>query len=479
VCALSLCGLGVLAPSARAQTGAQEPIRVESKEVFVPILVLDKRRAGKIRDMDEAPFYGQATGANAHLLTDVAVSGLSAKDFRILDDGSEQKIERVTLEPFYGDDRGAGVGKWVGPDVGPITGVPITPPHWPCYLIVYEQPPSARGSCHQIVVKVDRPNSLIYTRGGYCNLGDSAADPLVGTKIGARMEEYLNAGKEGGIGLSLAAFNSFGKTNQIVTNIVLGFPAKAQRSFDCYDPPDIDVLGIVYAKDGTVAARFSDLENLGVWSFVGETIPALLPQTPTTRCVMVGVPDQYETQLDLAPGNYNLQVIFRDGGKFGTAETRISVAPFDEKQIAVSDVALAATYHQLATEPQHIGAVLPQAYVPLVSKGFEVTPAADTHFRKGKPFYFYFEIYVPQPPGLPAKTIQAHLRILDSKSGKVVKSLEPANAAPYAKDGDPVIPIGGGIDISALPNGSYRLDVQATDSAGNATPWRSVDFTIE
>jgi len=47
------------------------------------------------------------------------------------------------------------------------------------------------------------------------------------------------------------------------------------------------------------------------------------------------------------------------------------------------------------------------------------------------------------------------------------------------KAGSPVIPIGRGIDINKLPNGSYRLDVQATDSAGKSTPWQAANFTVE
>jgi hypothetical protein len=35
------------------------------------------------------------------------------------------------------------------------------------------------------------------------------------------------------------------------------------------------------------------------------------------------------------------------------------------------------------------------------------------------------------------------------------------------------------MDIRKLPKGSYRLDVQATDSTGKSTPWRTANFTIE
>jgi predicted phage tail protein len=35
------------------------------------------------------------------------------------------------------------------------------------------------------------------------------------------------------------------------------------------------------------------------------------------------------------------------------------------------------------------------------------------------------------------------------------------------------------MDISKLPKGSYRLDVQAIDSTGKSTGWRSANFTVE
>jgi len=55
----------------------------------------------------------------------------------------------------------------------------------------------------------------------------------------------------------------------------------------------------------------------------------------------------------------------------------------------------------------------------------------------------------------------------------------PITAAPYLKAGSSIIPVGRGMDISKLPKGSYRLDVQATDSTGKSTARRSTNFTVE
>jgi hypothetical protein len=55
----------------------------------------------------------------------------------------------------------------------------------------------------------------------------------------------------------------------------------------------------------------------------------------------------------------------------------------------------------------------------------------------------------------------------------------PRDAAPYIWQAKLVIPIGDGMNVSNLPSGSYRLEVQATDSRGQTRPWRTANFTIE
>ncbi len=181
----------------------------------------------------------------------------------------------------------------------------------------------------------------------------------------------------------------------------------------------------------------------------------------------------------LKPGQYNLRVALRDGKKLGLAEMPVTVDDYEGKQLALSGIALAKRFRKAPTTPQSVITELPENYMPLVSQGVEVTPAADARFQKSDPFYFYFEIYHPEQTASPAATVQAHLRIVKAKTGQAVKDLPPVNAASYAKPDDPVIPIGGGIDISSFSKGSYELQVQATDSAGNTTPWRTVKFTIE
>jgi hypothetical protein len=70
----------------------------------------------------------------------------------------------------------------------------------------------------------------------------------------------------------------------------------------------------------------------------------------------------------------------------------------------------------------------------------------------------------------------ADLRFKNRRSNK---RLAAHQGAPYMTAGSSIIPVGRGMDISKLPIGSYRLDVQATDSTGKSAAWRSANFTVE
>jgi hypothetical protein len=68
---------------------------------------------------------------------------------------------------------------------------------------------------------------------------------------------------------------------------------------------------------------------------------------------------------------------------------------------------------------------------------------------------------------------------VDAKTGELKMDLTPVDAAPYARAGISVIPIGQEISLSSLAKGAYRLNVQASDAAGKSTPWRTANFIVQ
>ena len=55
----------------------------------------------------------------------------------------------------------------------------------------------------------------------------------------------------------------------------------------------------------------------------------------------------------------------------------------------------------------------------------------------------------------------------------------PVDTAPYRTLGDPIIPVGGGLDVTQLPIGSYQLQARARDSIAQSTAWSSVALGIQ
>jgi hypothetical protein len=474
-------------PAARAQEPPPTPIRVETRYVYVPVLVLDKTRIDYLQRLNPRT-YAQKLAANALDFGAIAIRNLNAENFRLFEDGREQKIQTVTpdfqlarpVQDNLGlseDFVGAGGGIWVAPGVSVDQSgdTVLNVPDWPGYLIAYAPTGEPDGRCHHIAVKVDRPPTLVFGRTDYCN----NADPLKDTALGKQMQSDLTSRKKGEIGLSLAAVDLFTGTRASRVQIAVDFsPNRIFRVGEgCYGLPEIHILGLIYAKDGTLAARFSDFTSRN-FSPRGEAMPLLLSTSAGfVRCSVTG--PTYETQIDLAPGQYNLRVALRDGTNVGRAEIPFTVETNQQDRLAISGIALVRRFHDVPAESRQLLTALPVNYAPLLSREFELTPTADSAFERNQRLYFYFELFEPVPTETAALAVQAHVRVVDAKSGEVKNDLRPFSAAPFMKPGNSVIPVSGGIDISGLPKGSYRIEVQATDSAGGSTPWRTANFTVQ
>ncbi|MGA8876039.1 MAG: hypothetical protein WB555_10925, partial [Candidatus Korobacteraceae bacterium] len=120
----------------------------------------------------------------------------------------------------------------------------------------------------------------------------------------------------------------------------------------------------------------------------------------------------------------------------------------------------------------------PVVPTPLVSKKVQFFPAIDASVPHRNPLSLYFEIYEPL---LEANKVDVSysLKITDLKTGSLVMNTGAMSAADWVIPGNPVIPIGLKLAIGKLPKGSYRLEIQATDSVGRQTEWRQANFTIQ
>ena len=465
---------------------AQDAIRVETNEVLLPAIVYDKERFGHLQkdttNLFRAYFVGEMQVAN-DIIEGVVIRDLAVVDFQVLEDGMEQTVQKVTYErSLYWNVRdnrghhteyiGPGGGKWSTAEWPPNVVGEIEPPY---YLIAYAPPESPEGSCHQIKVKVNRRNAVVLARGEYCNSKHSASDPLTGTTLGKQMESDLGSATHSNIDISPLAIAFHTDNDAARVHVSLDWPWKSLKR----DARTIGVLGAVFKKDGSLITRFSDFFDSAEpgHGFNGRY------GAPHSNDALT----RYERQFIVPPGEYDLRVVLSDGTKFGRAEIPLTVDSYDGKELAISAISLCKQVEDVsAYSPQHHPklpgawtAKLPGNYVPLVSNDIEFKPTGNTRFKKGETLYTYFEVYDPLLGVGPQATVEIQIRIVDLKTGELKSDSQHISATPYVKAGNPVITIGRGIDISRLPKGSYRLYVQATDSRGKTTGWRTASFTVE
>ena len=515
--AITLALVGVLSCSsapAVAQTNTAGTIRIESKEVLVPVVVLDKQRVSELLHKKRSAFWHEVNNGDFGFWNHLVVRDLSRNDFAVLQDGEKQTIESFTLEkqnqsPVLTDNVGkfrefVGVGGgtwatplwenyWAGRNVFEL-------PALSGYEIGYEPPSSPDGSCHKLQITVDRPNSIVFARSEYCYASRKGADPLHGTILGKRIESDLkNDHKRVQLTFDVAAIPLLADDDTDRVRVVLDYASNPVGDHCGSTPDSVGITGTLFSDHRREILRFSDeAARFGGGDLIIAPIWMKVVERLNKGQCMYQSPFRYETQLKIPPGEYRLQIGFMDGKKFGRAEVPLMVPKYAHEQLSISGIVLARTFRDLQMEPPESPSAvapktfrdvpmkpaespiaLPQNYAPLVSDGAEITPTANTRFERNGPFCYFFQIYEPLWAKQPHSKVEAHLRIVDARTGNVVRQIKPIDAAPYAQPGNPLIPIGGRLDISNLPTGAYELQATAVDYTDANTIWQSVAFTVE
>lgn len=333
------------------------------------------------------------------------------------------------------------------------------------YLLSYTPPTSEEGSCHTLKVKVDRGDTVVRSRSGYCNVRPS--DVLAGKPIEKQLENQVTGSQPGNVAASMQAPYFYTSTDVARVDLAIDIPAGAVKfeKKNGKQHAEVNVLGVAYKPDGSVGARFSDNVDFNFDS--KDMVEAFGKQ-----------PYHYETQFELSPGHYDLKVAFTSGGtNFGKLQMPLVVDNYDGKQLSMSTVALSTEIHPLNQSSSSLDAELLQDRKPLVAQGMEIVPTAGDHFKKTDPAVFYIEIYDPLLTGANPPKVGLQLKVVDRKTG--AQAFEMHGLLPN-DPGNPVVSLGMRLPLDKLTSGSYELQLTAIDTAGHQTSApRTADFEVE
>jgi VWFA-related protein len=335
------------------------------------------------------------------------------------------------------------------------------------YVLGYAPPSQAHdGSYHKINVKVERKGVKIRFRNGYYDV--KGPDILAGRPEGKTLEEQAVSPQPGDIPVSLNTPYFYTGPNVARVNLAMEVPAQSltfEKDKGKFHSA-VNVLGIAYREDGSVAARFSDAVKLDMEK--GD-----LKEFSKGSFF-------YQNTFNIAPGKYKLRVVLGAGGqKFGKYEKTLHIEPFDGKHFHMSGVALSSRMQPVSELAANLDAALLEERTPLVVKGVELVPSPNSRFKRDAKLGFYVEVYEPLLLTNDQVRVGIIFDVIDPKTNQRVftSNTVPLNA--YIEAGNPVIPVGAYVPVDKLQAGQYRLDVKALDGAGNTSPMHSVEFNLE
>ncbi len=238
------------------------------------------------------------------------------------------------------------------------------------YLLGYKPAVSAEGSCHTLKVKVERGGTNVRARSGYCNV--KPADLLAGNPIEKDLETRAGGEMKGNVTASMEAPFFYTSPNTAQVHLALDIPSAALKfeKEKGKQHASVNLLGIAYKPDGSIAARFSDTVN---FDFEGKKEVEEFQKRPF----------HYENQFGVASGEYKLRVVFSSGNEsFGKLETPIVIDPYLDKEFSLSGVALSNNLHRAADISTDLDGLLLEDRTPLLAQGFQISPSASNHFKK-------------------------------------------------------------------------------------------------
>jgi len=335
------------------------------------------------------------------------------------------------------------------------------------YLLGYTPTDTPEGSCHVLRVKVDRGDTVVRSRSGYCNV--KPADLLAAKPIEKQLESQASGAQTGAIGAAIQTPYFYTSANTARVNLAMDIPASSFKfeKVKGKQHATLNILGMAYKADNSVAARFSDAVDVDLEG--KKEVEEFSKQ-----------PFHYENQFDVASGQYNLKVVFNSGGEaFGKIETSLTVDPYDGKRFSLSSMALSKDLRRAADVATGLDAALMEDHTPLITRGMQIVPAASYNFKKTDTAVIYAEIYAPLLASVSPPQVAMELMVIDRKTGQAKFQSGMIAAASFIQKGNPVVPVGLKLPVNMLDPGSYRVQLEALDSLGDKSSPRTADFEVE
>jgi hypothetical protein len=228
---------------------------------------------------------------------------------------------------------------------------------------------------------------------------------------------------------------------------------------------DLNVMGVAYAEDGSVSARFSETMH---FTFDKEK------EQDFRRANL-----SYRNYFRLRPGKYRLKLATSDeANNLGSMEQFLEVPALPERGFAASSIVLAENLSRLPGLIQNLQARLLDDSDPLIYAGMQIIPSVENKLKTGSAVPVMFKIYSITGSGQWDLTAKA--RLVGEKGKEIAlpplalnNNLSLVNKSEAA--------IGFSMTFPDVEPGKYSLVIETTDNASSqiATARADIEFTAQ
>ncbi|MBN1568847.1 MAG: VWA domain-containing protein [Acidobacteria bacterium] len=212
---------------------------------------------------------------------------------------------------------------------------------------------------------------------------------------------------------------------------------------------DLNIMGVAYAEDGSVAARFS------------ETLPLSFDKEKESEFRKADLP--YRNYFKVRPGKYRLKLAASDeSNNLGAMEQSLEVPVFTEQGFAVSSLVLAEQLSELPDLIKNLQVQLLDQSNPLLYSKMQIEPSVENKFPVGSVVSALFRVY--NWPSRPAQWDPvAKVKLFDGTTEKF--ALTPIHMKELMSPvSQTEAVVGLRLPFQPVPAGKYRLVIETTEA---------------
>jgi len=224
---------------------------------------------------------------------------------------------------------------------------------------------------------------------------------------------------------------------------------------------DLNIVGVAYAEDGSIAGRFS------------EPVHLTFDKDRDFRNTAVS----YRNYFKLEPGKYRVKLAVSDeADSLGSTEQSLEVPAEPEHGFAVSSLVVAAGMSALPDLVQNIQAQMLDDRDPLFYKGMQIVPSADDRVLAGSAIPVLFKIYKRTGDSSQWK-LQGKARLVNEKGEELIQpGIDLSSQISIVDKSEAVV--GLILNFPSAQPGKYKLIFQITDASSAETATAQTDLEL-